>query len=175
MLSKSIIRKGFTLIELLVVIAIVGLLSSVILSSLQNARLKSQDAAIIASVLEFRKLVELDRSETNSYANLQKGWASSADNLGAAYVTTCEGRGFAGTYASKAIEICNSIVKNSTTGFRFLTSVDTTLSGVTLQNSYSISAYLPYKRRNFCVGSSGRSSDTSAQYNYSGAGCYSNP
>ncbi len=43
--SHKLARRGFTLIELLVVISIIGLLSSVVISSVNVARAKGRDAA----------------------------------------------------------------------------------------------------------------------------------
>ncbi len=44
MIKNLHLNRGFTLIELLVVIAVVGVLSSVVLSQLNSARLKGSDA-----------------------------------------------------------------------------------------------------------------------------------
>ncbi len=43
-------QKGFTLIELLVVIAIIGILSSVVITSMSSARTKAKTAAFKAEV-----------------------------------------------------------------------------------------------------------------------------
>lgn len=62
-------NKGFTLIELLVVIAIIGILSSVVLASLNSARSKGQDAAIKSNLNGIRAQAELYYdNNNNSYA-----------------------------------------------------------------------------------------------------------
>lgn len=52
-------RSGFTLIELLVVIAIIGVLASIVLASLNNARKKSRDARRITDVRQIQLALEL--------------------------------------------------------------------------------------------------------------------
>jgi len=61
--------KGFTLIELLVVIAIIGILSSVVLASLNTARNKGADAALKANLSGIRTQAEL-YYDTNSKYNV---------------------------------------------------------------------------------------------------------
>ena len=70
-------QKGFTLIELLVVISIIGLLSSVVLASLNSTRLKAKDSK---KMIELKQLIiSLERYylDTNSLppnVNAANGW-----------------------------------------------------------------------------------------------------
>lgn len=52
------IKNGFTLIELLVVISIIGLLSSIVLTSVNSARAKARDARRIADFKQIQTALE---------------------------------------------------------------------------------------------------------------------
>lgn len=60
-------NHGFTLIELLVVIAIIGILSSIVLASLNTARTKGNDAAIMADMDGIRTQAGIYSSTNGNY------------------------------------------------------------------------------------------------------------
>lgn len=64
---QKINKKGFTLIELLVVIAIIGLLSTLAVVSLNNARQKARDAKRISDVKQVQTALELFYNDQNGY------------------------------------------------------------------------------------------------------------
>lgn len=60
-------QKGFTLIELLVVIAIIGILSSVVLASLNTARVKARDARRVSDLKQLQIALEMYFDANSSY------------------------------------------------------------------------------------------------------------
>jgi prepilin-type N-terminal cleavage/methylation domain-containing protein len=60
-------NKGFTLIELLVVIAIIGILSSVVIASMNSARRKSRDARRISDISNIKTALEMYYDSEQSY------------------------------------------------------------------------------------------------------------
>ena len=62
-------KKGFTLIELLVVVAIISLLSSIVFSSLKDARVKGVNATVKENMMTIRGQAELQLSIKGCYTN----------------------------------------------------------------------------------------------------------
>jgi prepilin-type N-terminal cleavage/methylation domain-containing protein len=60
-------NKGFTLIELLVVIAIIGLLSTLAVVALNNARAKARDAVRVSNIKQIQTALEMYYQDANGY------------------------------------------------------------------------------------------------------------
>jgi prepilin-type N-terminal cleavage/methylation domain-containing protein len=84
-------KKGFTLIELLVVIAIIGLLSTMSVLALNQARARARDAKRISDVKQIQTALELYYNEEGQYpASVTTGGTiqSTAGNVYLASVPT---------------------------------------------------------------------------------------
>jgi len=60
-------KKGFTLIELLVVVAIIGLLSTLSIVALNNARARARDSRRLADIKQIQTALELYYSDVALY------------------------------------------------------------------------------------------------------------
>jgi prepilin-type N-terminal cleavage/methylation domain-containing protein len=63
-------KKGFTLIELLVVISIIGLLASIVVSSLGTARQQARDVARVRKLQELNTALQLFYADNGYYPSL---------------------------------------------------------------------------------------------------------
>jgi prepilin-type N-terminal cleavage/methylation domain-containing protein len=150
--------KGFTLIELLVVIAIIGILSSVVLVSLNTARQKGKDGRIQAEVSQIRAALEAEYNGT-TYPSLT---STTAANRLAGPVTTNAGiqtlvtdittQQTSGLYGA---DNAGALVANGT--------LVITKPGVSPATGYAIYAKLN-SGGVFCLASDGSTKTTSATY-----------
>ena len=89
-------KRGFTLIELLVVIAIIGILSSVVLASLNSARIKARDAKRKSDFHSIRLALEMYFNTYGVYPPTKPGtscggtspWAESYGTCGGQWLTS---------------------------------------------------------------------------------------
>ena len=86
--SRKANDKGFTLIELLVVIAIIGILSSVVLASLNSARTKARDARRVAGLKQIQIALELYYDANSKYPNVISSLVCSGACSGGASLST---------------------------------------------------------------------------------------
>lgn len=95
--------RGFTLIELLVVIAIIGILSSVVLASLNTARGKGSNAAVKSNLNNLRAQAELYYDTNGSYGTAGAGTGVCADTNMAAGLNAASNAGAGNTTS----DVCN--------------------------------------------------------------------
>jgi prepilin-type N-terminal cleavage/methylation domain-containing protein len=82
MILQRKFSKGFTLIELLVVISIIGLLSSVVLASLNVAKSKSRDARRMADLSQIARALNLYYDKFGNWIEASSGCGSSGGGAG---------------------------------------------------------------------------------------------
>jgi type II secretion system protein G len=80
---KKADKRGFTLVELLVVIAIIGLLASIILISLNNAKAKARDVKRLSDMKQIEIALEMYYDDYGQYPNSDfqgcGGWETPGD------------------------------------------------------------------------------------------------
>lgn len=97
---KNKLQKGFTLIELLVVIAIIGILASVVLTSVQNARVGARESALKSALGQIRVSQEVYYDDNGAYGAPATVAPNSVDQIEEnAGTGTIKGGGNAAEYA----------------------------------------------------------------------------
>ena len=84
-------HSSFTLIELLVVVAIIGLLLSIVLVSLNNARMKARDARRISDMRQIRLALEMYYNTYGRYPSISGDTCCDGWDQG-----PCDGNAFIG-------------------------------------------------------------------------------
>ena len=176
--------KGFTLIELMVVIAIIGLLSSIVIVAVNQARLKSRDSTIQQQTRELAKLFELQYRESQNYSALAAGLSTDTTQTGTA-AASCEsttaGVSYTGPFATKAIEICKAIINaQESAGVSAYLRVGGNLGSPAGQKFSVTARKASVSNEFFCYGTGGKNSEGIADPDGNGTswespGCQANP
>ncbi|MBD3282234.1 MAG: prepilin-type N-terminal cleavage/methylation domain-containing protein [Candidatus Portnoybacteria bacterium] len=73
-------NKGFTLVELLVVIAIIGLLTGMVVISIQHVKAKARDSQRVSDINSIATALALYHNDNNNYP-IYDGYITSEDDL----------------------------------------------------------------------------------------------
>lgn len=165
---KKINSRGFTLIELLVVIAIIGILSSVVLASLNSARMKSRDARRVADLKQLQTALELYYDANQSYpvAGTAATVATALTGISGSYIPSLPAdptgtnqyvyQSMTGTTTTAcAASTCQGYVLKATledaSNAALNNDVDGTVGTVTCADTVAAVAGLPYGTPGYCV------------------------
>ena len=87
-------KKGFTLIEMLIVVAIIAILSGLILTGLNRARMQSRDARRMADIKNIQAQLEVYYNANNKYPDSLAGANIKPlqDSQGNSYVYCTDGQ-----------------------------------------------------------------------------------
>jgi prepilin-type N-terminal cleavage/methylation domain-containing protein len=156
--------RGFTLIELLVVIAIIGILSSVVLASLNTARNKGADAAIKSNIDSARAQSEIFY---DSNGNTYDGGTAATDLCNVAASAT---GGVKGIYPNVLAAIQGS--QGSTGALVAENAVETSSTASCNSNATTWVAQAPLKTGGYwCVDSTGAAKPEAAVLAVSSTAC----
>ena len=133
-------NKGFTLIELLVVIAIIGILSSVVLASLNSARNKGSDAAVKADVAGIRAAAEVYYDTNSGYGPTTAAFAGACGATPTANSVSAD--------STVQAQIDDAVAKNGGTDGKCMVSSSAYVIAVPLKSNTA---------NGWCVDSSGNS------------------
>lgn len=161
-------EAGFTLIELLVVIAIIGILSAVVLASLNDARESARDTSIKQMVRSYATMLELELAQTGSFLNNQTRWVGTSGGS----QPTCASETYTGELAEDFRKLCQGILDQASVNASNMLHI-----GTNTGQEYAIMARLNNGDW-YCLGSSGQSYEgptNPGTGSWTGSGCYANP